>query len=85
MSKFLNTRGQPVLSPYICDRCKLRGTFSEMMNDPDKQGLWVHKDCADELDPWKLPPRQSEDVTVPNPRPDSFVGSLTPPLIPDDD
>lgn len=85
MGKFLNTRGQPVLSPYICARCSIRGAFNEMVEDGDKPGLWVHRDCSDQLDPWKLPPRQSEDVTVPHPRRDSFVGSATPPLVPSDD
>lgn len=70
MSRFLDTHGERVLSPYICDRCKQRGRYSEMMADPDKEGLFVHKDCADQKDPWKLPPRQSEEITVPNPRPD---------------
>lgn len=71
MSKFLDTRGEAVLSPYRCDRCGIRGKFSEMTQDGDKQGLWVHIDgCSDKLDPWKLPPRQSEDVSIPHPRPD---------------
>lgn len=84
MSRFLDTRGQQVLSPYICDRCKLVGKFSDMTRDGDIDGLWVHKDCSDERDPWKLPPRQSEDISVPNPRPDSFVGSAGDPFVPDD-
>lgn len=70
MSRFAQTRGEAVLSPYICDRCHLRGVFSEMMVDGDKQGLWVHKTCSDQLDPWKKPPRQSDNVVIPNPRPD---------------
>lgn len=69
MSRFLDTRGERYLSPYICDRCSLRGKFSEMVNDPDTN-LWVHRDCADESDPWRLPPRVSDNVTVPNPRRD---------------
>lgn len=75
MSKFLDTHGESVLSPYICDRCRLRGKFSEMTEDPDSPGLWVHKDCADQLDPWKLPPRVSENVTVPHPRKDAPLDS----------
>lgn len=83
MGKFLDTRGEAVLSPYICDRCKIRGRFSDMVEDGDKPGLFVHKDgCSDRLDPWKLPARSSEDVSVPSPRPDSFVGSGGPELIP---
>lgn len=82
MSRFLDTRGEAVLSPYQCDRCKQRGRFSEMVEDRDRQGLWVHRTCSDELDPWKLPPRSSEDVTIPHPRPDSFEGSEGPALVP---
>lgn len=71
MGKFLDTRGESVLSPYICDRCHLRGKFSEMRSDDDNPALWVHRECSDQLDPWKLPPRQSEDVSIPHPRPDA--------------
>lgn len=74
MSRFLNTRGESVLSPYICDRCRLRGRSSEMVNDPDSPGLLVHRDCADERDPWRLPPRQSESTVTPTPRPDVRFG-----------
>lgn len=84
MSVFLNTEGKSNLAVAICDRCRLRGPNADMVQDGDKPGLWVHAHCADGIDPWKLPPRQSEDVSVPHPRPDTFVGSLGPPLIPGD-
>jgi hypothetical protein len=84
VSTFLNTLGKSNLAVAICDRCKLRLANADMVEDRDKPGLWVHPHCADDIDPWKLPPRRTEDTTVPHPRPDSFVGSASPPLIPGD-
>lgn len=77
MGRFLDTRGEQVLSPYICDRCRMIKAFSEMQEDEDRQGLWVCKGCSDQLDPWKLPPRESEDVTIPHPRPDTELADFT--------
>lgn len=70
MSAFLDTRGKAILSPAICDRCRLRGAAADMIPDRDKPGLFVHPHCADDIDPWKLPPRQAEDVSIPHPRRD---------------
>lgn len=70
MSIFEQTLGKSIISPAICDRCRIRGAAADMIHDPDKPGLFVHKDCADAIDPWKLPGRQTEDVSIPSPRPD---------------
>lgn len=75
MSMYERTEGKSILSPAICDRCRLRGAAADMVPDPDRQGLFVHKHCADQLDPWKLPPRSSEDISIPHPRPDAPVNS----------
>lgn len=70
MGVFLHTRGLALLSPAICDRCHIRGAMAKMISDPDQPGLFVHAHCADQYDPWKLPPRQTENIAVPSPRPD---------------
>lgn len=70
MSAFLNTMGKSILSPAICDRCHIRGAAADMITDPDKPGLFVHKHCADQYDPWKLPPRQADKISIDHPRPD---------------
>lgn len=81
MSLYERTLGKSILSPAICDRCRLRGAAADMIPDPDKNGLFVHKHCADKLDPWKLPPRQSENITIPRPRPDRPLVNPGTPLV----
>lgn len=85
MSIFGVNRGKTNIANGICDRCRLRMANADMVEDKDKPGIWGHPECMDGIDPWKLPPRQPEDVTVQHPRRDTFVGSPTPPLIPSDD
>jgi hypothetical protein len=80
-SLYEKTRGKAILSPAICDRCRLRGAGADMVPDGDKPGLFVHRRCADVLDPWKLPPRMTEDVSIPNPRPDARLVNNHPGLL----
>jgi len=53
----------------ICARCSLKMYAGNRVKDPNN-GLLVHKECCDVYDPWRLPARQSEDITVRDPRPD---------------
>lgn len=73
--KWARTLGKNILSPAICDRCRLRGDAASMIHDPNSPGLFVHRDCADEYDPWRLPPRISEDITIPHPRRDADLST----------
>lgn len=73
MSIWGRTRGKSIIANAICDRCHLRMAAADLVEDPDKPGLFVHLKCADQLDPWKLPARQTEDVTIPHPRPDAKI------------
>lgn len=75
MSKFGVNHGKTNIANGICDRCRLRMANADMVQDKDRQGIWGHAECMDVIDPWKLPPRHSEDTTVPHPRDDGFVGS----------
>jgi len=84
MSVYARTLGKSILSPAICDRCRLRGAAADMIPDPDKNGLFVHKKCADNVDPWKLPPRQTEEITIPRPRPDASVRTFDTGLVTSD-
>jgi hypothetical protein len=48
---------------------KRASTF--LVPDPNAPGLRVCKDtCVDVYDPWRLPPRATEDITVRNIRPE---------------
>jgi len=72
MSLWLNTRGNTVLSIAICDRCKRKVPYSDIRPDGNIPGIRVCGDgCSDQFDPYRLPARQSERVSLRFPRPDA--------------
>ena len=74
MSKWLDTRGNTVLSIAICDRCKMKRAYDEIGTDRNLPGLRVcNFGCNDERDPYRLPARQPEKISIRFPRPDADV------------
>lgn len=73
MPKFLNTTGEPTLGIGICDRCSKKFPLAELMPDRNSPGLMVCAADNDEYDPWRLPARQPEDITLPFYRPDTPI------------
>lgn len=74
MPRFLNTLGNAVLSVAICDRCRLKRAHVELRPDPNFPGLQVcGQGCADDKDPYRLPARKTERITIRFPRPDVSV------------
>lgn len=63
---------QPVPdTPAICDRCHARRAITDLVSDPNAPGLRVCEDgCVDQYDPYRLPARRPENITVRYPRPD---------------
>jgi hypothetical protein len=57
------------LSVAICDRCGLKKYYGELQKDPNN-GLSVCKNCVDDYDPYKLPARRTEKVSISSPLPD---------------
>ena len=76
MPRFLNTEGNAVIAIFICDRCKMKRAIVEAMPDPNFPGLKVcQQGCADEKDPYRLPARKTERITLQYPRPDVSVAT----------
>lgn len=74
MPRFLDTRGNAVIAIFICDRCKMKRPIIQAMPDPNFPGLKVcSQNCADEKDPYRLPARKTERITLQFPRPDVSV------------
>jgi hypothetical protein len=73
MPKFLNTSGRKILGIGICDRCKFKYSLLDLKDDIDKPGLKVCADCRDQLDPYKRPQREVEDISLPFRKPDTDV------------
>ena len=70
MSLYLDTTGMASVAIANCDRCKMKKPYSLLVADGNAPGLRVCPDCADTLDPWRLPPPASEDISLRFPRPD---------------
>ena len=78
MPRFLDTRGNASIAIFICDRCKMKRPIIEEMPDPNFPGLRVcQQGCADQKDPYRLPARQTEKITLRFPRPDVDI-AVTP-------
>ena len=84
MSLFLDTRGLAWAGIGICDRCSRKFPIGELMPDPNYPGLRVCKADVDELDPYRLPARQTERITLPVVRPDVSVATDPAGLISED-
>lgn len=77
MSKWLNTMGNTVLSIAICDRCKMKRAYDDITQDRNIPGLRVCIfGCNDERDPYRLPARQPEKISLRFPRPDADVAAV---------
>lgn len=55
----------------VCDRCHMKVPHARLEPDDDTPGLRVCASCSDQFDPWKLPARASERISVQYPRPDT--------------
>lgn len=76
MPIFLDTRGYSTLAIAICDRCRMKRPHSELRPDPNFPGLKVcGQGCADDKDPYRLPARKTERITLQFPRPDVSVAT----------
>lgn len=71
MPLFLDTRGHSSLGIGICARCSVKYSLDELIPDGNSPGLRVCRDgCWDPVDPWRLPPKSPDSITLQNPRPD---------------
>ena len=73
MPLYLDTRGNPTLGIGICARCSIKMPLHELSPDPNYPGLMVCKDDRDVLDPYRLPARPADKLTLPFVRPDTSV------------
>ncbi len=85
MSIYLDTRGKSSLAIAICDRCKRKFSITELMSDPNAPGLRVCRLDVDDLDPYRLPQRQSDQITLQFTRPDAPLNSDPAGLVTEDD
>jgi hypothetical protein len=85
MPLYLDTIGNSNVAIGICGRCSMKFPLVELSPDPNSPGLLVcgtpggmtgkgswtgGHGCSDMYDPWRLPPRETECITLTMPRPD---------------
>lgn len=70
MPLFLDTRGHSTLGIGICARCACKRPLDELFPDPNANGLMVCLEDRDVLDPYRLPSREPDRITLDHPRPD---------------
>lgn len=75
MPLFLDTRGNTTLGIGICSRCSRKMPLHKLQPDPNFPGLRVCDADMDQFDPYRLPPRQTENITLPFLRTDAPVGT----------
>lgn len=71
MSVFLDTRGRATLAIGICGRCSRKFPLDDLHPDPNYPGLRVCRADRDDYDPYRLPARQPETISLRFPRPDT--------------
>lgn len=85
MSIWLDTRGRSTLGIGLCARCSRKMSLDELFSDPNSPGLRVCREDLDQLDPYRLPPRQPDNITLPFVRPDTPLNTDPSGLVTEDD
>jgi hypothetical protein len=85
MSIWLDTRGRSTLGIGLCARCSRKMSLDELFSDPNSPGLRVCREDLDNLDPYRLPPRQPDNITLPFVRPDSPLNTDPAGIVTEDD
>lgn len=75
MPVWLDTRGMATYAIGVCDRCKRKFPLLQLRPDGNSPGLRVCEADWDQLDPYRLPARQPENITLPFYRPDVNIAT----------
>lgn len=70
MPVYLDTRGKTTLGIGICGRCSRKFSLDDLQSDPNTPGLMVCRVDRDQFDPYRLPARQPDQITLRFSRPD---------------
>mgnify|MGYP006266422753 CR=1 FL=1 len=85
MPVFLDTTGRSTLAIGVCDRCNRKMSLDDLYPDGNSPGLRVCLADRDELDPYRLPARQTEKITLPFVRPDVNIAVQPIGIVTEDD
>ena len=69
MSLYMPVKAHGSVALAICPRCQRKVYQDDLRQDPNNKN-WYCAECVDVKDPWTLPARRPEDISVAHPRPD---------------
>lgn len=75
MSKFIDPHGEPTYGLALCARCSRKFKLGELLSDPNSPGLMVCRDDVDDYDPYRLAPRDNDQIVLPFVRPDEPINT----------
>ena len=78
MPIFIDPRGHTNFGIGLCARCSRKFPLDELYSDPNYPGLKVCIDDLDQYDPYRLPARPPDQITLPFTRPDVPLTDTTP-------
>lgn len=75
MGRYLPVRTKGSAAIALCGRCQTKVYYADLVQDPNNK-MWVCEDCRDVFDPWRLPSRMPENITLEHPWPDDPLVTL---------
>lgn len=69
MSLYLPIRTKGTAAICVCPRCQKKMYYDDLTKDSNN-GNFYCGECVDIYDPWRLPARRAEDISLQHPRPD---------------
>jgi NAD-dependent SIR2 family protein deacetylase len=73
VSLYLPVRAKGSAAIAVCYRCSKKTYMDDLKKDPNNN-QWFCPECVDIYDPWRLPARQAENISLDHPRPDVDIG-----------
>jgi hypothetical protein len=73
--RYLDVSGQPTFGIGICARCSRKFLLAELQPDPNYPALMVCDVDRDQYDPYRLAPRQPDQIVLPFVRPDTPINT----------
>ncbi len=52
-----------------CPRCHFKRNYTDLQQDPNDGNWYCRFGCVDLIDPWRLPSRRTEDISLDHARP----------------
>ena len=75
MSLYIDPTGEPTYGIGLCARCSRKFPLAKLQPDSNYPALMVCSDDIDDYDPYRLAPRQPDQIVLPFVRPDVSINT----------